>query len=242
MTSAGGALGDPTAMVMPLSSLARRCLCGVSLEAWATPKSERTPPTAGVSERQRWAPEVSSRHPTGDCKGEILAPPAALPLPLKPWRPRRPSAREHRRRSVRGPVSSKRLGMQGAADIAGTDECACCGPEAPRGHNATGGCVGETAATASFVPEVGPDSENALPPCLSGSSCQILTSRWPRLRTRFERRTLPHAGRHRDLVDLVGGDVQVPRQIFVMGKRTDFGPFFEKNKILPELQTNDIGI
>ena len=115
MTSAGGALGDPTAMVMPLSSLAHRCLCGVSLEAWATPKSERTPPTAGVSQRQRWAPEVSSRHPTGDCKGEMLAPPAAVPLPLKPWRPRRPSAREHRRRSVRGPVSSKRLSLQGAA-------------------------------------------------------------------------------------------------------------------------------
>ena len=30
--------------------------------------------------------------------------------------------------------------------------------------------------------------------------------------------------------------------IFVMGKRTDFGSFFEKNKILPELQTNDIGV
>ncbi len=35
---------------------------------------------------------------------------------------------------------------------------------------------------------------------------------------------------------------QGPYQIFVMGKRTDFGSFFEKNKILPELQTNDIGV
>ena len=96
MISAEGALGDPTEMVMPLSSLARRCLCSVSLEAWATPKSERTPPTPGVSERQRWAPEVSSRHPTGDCKGEMLVPPAALLLPLKPWRPQRPSAQDHR--------------------------------------------------------------------------------------------------------------------------------------------------
>ena len=34
----------------------------------------------------------------------------------------------------------------------------------------------------------------------------------------------------------------VQADIFVMGKRTDFGPFFEKNKILPELQTNDIGV
>ena len=30
--------------------------------------------------------------------------------------------------------------------------------------------------------------------------------------------------------------------IFVMGKRTDFGSGGEKNKILPELQTNDIGV
>ena len=41
------------------------------------------------------------------------------------------------------------------------------------------------------------------------------------------------------LDEFVGGYDQY---IFVMGKRTDFGPFFEKNKILPELQTNDIGI
>ena len=128
MTSAGSAQRDPTAMVMPLSSLARRCLCrvslaslarrclcSVSLKAWANPKSERALPTPGLSQRHCWAPEISSRHPYGDCKGEMLVPPAALPLPLKPWRPRRPSAREHRRRSVRGPVSSKRLSLHSAA-------------------------------------------------------------------------------------------------------------------------------
>ena len=30
--------------------------------------------------------------------------------------------------------------------------------------------------------------------------------------------------------------------IFVIGKRTDFGSGSEKNKILPELRTNNIGV
>ena len=47
------------------------------------------------------------------------------------------------------------------------------------------------------------------------------------------KRTLPRQG----WVGVSGG-----AQIFVMGKRRGFGAGSEKNKILPELQTNNIGV
>eukprot|EP01045_Picozoa_sp_COSAG04_P014013 COSAG04_NODE_1027_length_8681_cov_106.498019_3_plen_580_part_00 len=73
---------------------------------------------------------------------------SALPAPLSAPLPSNTlsSAVSHRRLSpeassfccalTRGP-----LAFQEATNVAGRDECACCGPDAPRGHFESGGCI-----------------------------------------------------------------------------------------------------
>ena len=50
---------------------------------------------------------------------------------------------------------------QGAESVAGTEECACCGPEAPRAVDEKGACVGSGATTLS-CPASSPLSPRAL--------------------------------------------------------------------------------
>ena len=49
--------------------------------------------------------------------------------------------------------------MQDAAGVAGRDECACCGPDAPRGHGSSGACVSPRFPEPEPEPQPQPEPE-----------------------------------------------------------------------------------